>query len=587
MAQWNVQSDIAERFDAVRLSRRQLLRRSAALGLAIPAVASLLAACADDDDDVPAVEPEPDDDEDDGTVDDTDDDVAVEDDDEDEDADEDEPDTPDDERYGGTLNVALIGEPPTFDLHQTTATVVAFNTWHMYEPLFTWDEDLALMPELAEEWEVSDDGLAITVHLLEGVNFHNGEVMTSADVIDSIERWGSISGLGAGLLDAVETITEVDDHTIEFAMNRQLGAFTTILARQNQGCAIYPKSVIDASGTDNLTEYVGTGPFRFVEHRPDRHIHYERFDDYTDRPWPASGYGGSKARYLDEIFFIPVPEEAARIAGLQAGDYHYLEDIIPDHYETLKDDPSVSVELLAPTTWGTFVMNMAEGICANQTLRQAIQTALEHEEMGLAAYGEDFFRLDPGVMFEETAWHSLVGEDRYSPADPDRARELAEEAGYDGEPIRLMTTQEYAYMYNNAVVAEQQLEDAGFNIEVDVVDWATLVDQRNDPAAWDMFTTGITFRIDPIQLPFMQGTTWPGWWGTDDKVELTQQLQSESDFDTRFGIWEDIQDLFYDEVPLIKVADELELNAKSPLVQNFTPLVQLSAVFYNVWLEDS
>jgi peptide/nickel transport system substrate-binding protein len=571
---------IVELLHSSRLSRRQLLKRSAVLGLAFPAVSSLLAACGDDDDDVPAVDPVDDDDDD---VDDDDEETPIVDDDDDED---DEPDMPDDERYGGSLQVALIGEPPTFDLHQTTATVVAFNTWHMYEPLFTWDAELQLMPELAEEWEVSDDGLTITVHLLEGVNFHNGEVMTAEDVIASIERWGEISGLGGGLLDATDSMNQIDDHTIEFEMNQPLGAFTTILARQNQGCAIYPKSVVDASGTDSLSEYVGTGPFRFVEHQPDRFIKYERFDDYTDRALPTNGYGGSKARYLDEIYFRPVPDESARIAGLRAGDYHYLESIIPDHFETLKDDDSVSVELLAPTSWGTFVMNMAEGICANQTLRQAIQAALEHEEIALAGYGEGFFRLDPGVMFEETAWHSLVGLDRYGPGDPDRAQELAAEAGYNGEPIRLMATQEYAYMYNNAVIAQQQLEDAGFDIELNIVDWATLVEQRNDQAAWDMFTTGITFRIDPIQLPFMQGTTWPGWWGTDEKVDLTRQLQSESDFDTRFAIWEDIQELFYDEVPLIKIADQWNLNAMSPQVQGFEPVVQLSAVFYNVWLSN-
>jgi peptide/nickel transport system substrate-binding protein len=246
----------------------------------------------------------------------------------------------------------------------------------------------------------------------------------------------------------------------------------------------------------------------------------------------------------------------------------------------------VVVELLAPTSWGTLVVNMAEGIMADQTMRQAVQAALDHEELSLAGYGDGFFRMDPGVMLQETAWHSMVGEDRYSPADPDRARELAEQAGYNGEPIRLMGTQEYAQYYGFSVIAEQQLEDAGFNVEVTIVDWATLVERRSDPAEWDLFTTGITFRIDPVMLPFMMGTTWPGWWGTDRKVELTRQLQQETDFEDRFAIWEELQELFYEEVPLIKVADAFNLNARSPLVQGFEPFVQLSPVFWNVWLED-
>jgi peptide/nickel transport system substrate-binding protein len=572
-----------------QVSRRQLLKRASALGLAVPAVAALLAACETDDDTddtEPAVDPVDDDDDDEVAVDDTDDDeddepVVEDDDDDDEPVDDDE-----DARYGGTFNLAQIGEPPTLDIHQTTATAVAINAWHMYEPLFTWDEDLALANELAEDLEVSDDGLTVTLTLREGVNFHNGDVLDADDVIASIERWGRISGLGADLLDAVDEMVIVDDLTIEFQMNDPLGTFATMLARQNQGCGIYPKSVIDESTDESLADYVGTGPFQFVEHIPDRHVHYARFDDYTDRPEPASGYAGSKTVYLDEMFFQPVPDEAARISGLQTGEYHYLESIIPDHFDTLADDDRVAVELLSPTSWGTLVVNHSEGIMSDPAMRTAVQTALEHDQISLAAYGDGYYRLDPGVMFQETAWHSMAGEDRYSPGDPDRARELAEEAGYNGETIRLMATQEYAYMYGIAIIAEQQLEDAGFDVEVAVVDWATLVERRNDPAEWDLFTTGITFRIDPVLLPFMMGTTWPGWWGSDRKVELTRQLQREVDYDDRFAIWEDLQELFYEEVPLIKISDQFNLNAMSPNVRGFQPFVQLSPFFWNVWLEE-
>ena len=588
---------LTEMFGAIRtnyMSRRQLIKRGAAVGFALPTVSALLAACEvdDDDDDVvddeePAVDP--DDDDDDVAVDpddDDDDDEPVDDADDDVDDDEVDDDVAEDERYGGTFNMGAIGEPPTLDIHQTTATATAINAWQMYETLFTWDEDLELMMDLAEELEVADDGLTNTVHLREGVNFHNGDEMTAEDVVASIERWARISGLGGDLMEAVDEINVVDDYTIEFQMGNPLGAFSTMLARQNQGCGIYPASVVEESEDDALSEHIGTGPFRFVEWASDQHIHYERFEDYSPRDDEPSGYGGRKTAYLDEMFFIPVPDEAARVAGIQAGDYHYLESINPDNFETLDEDEGVTAELLAPTSWGTLVVNTAEGIMADQTMRQAVQAALEHEELAIAAYGADFQRVDPGVMFQETAWHSTAGEENYSPNDPERAMELAEEAGYDGEPIRIMATQEYAYMYNFAIQAEQQLQDAGFTTELDVVDWATLTDRRNDPAEWDLFTTGITFRIDPVMLPFMMGTTWPGWWDSDRKVELTAELQQETDFDARFEIWEEIQELFYEEVPLIKIADQFNLNARSPQLQGFEGFVQLSPSFWNVWLED-
>jgi peptide/nickel transport system substrate-binding protein len=568
------------------MSRRQVLKRAAAAGLALPTVSALLAAC-DGDDDVDDTEPavEGDDDVDDIATDPVDDDDDLVDDTDDDDVDDE--DVDEDDRYGGVLYLASVGEPPTLDIHTTTATTTSFNAWQMFETLFTWDEDLEIMMDLAEDFEVSDDGLTNTVYLREGVNFHNGDVMTADDVIASIERWAGISGLGGDLMDSVDEIEAVDDHTLEFQMSNALGTFATMLARQNQGCAIYPESVIEESDDTSIADYVGTGPFQFVEQEPDQHIIYERFDDYTSRDDEPSGYGGSKTAYVDELRVIPVPDEAARVAGLQAGDYHYLESINPDNFEVLEDDDSVHAELLAPTSWGALVVNTAEGLLSDVTMRQAVQAALEHEELATAGYGTDFFRLDASVMFEETAWHTTAGsEDHFSPNDPDRAMELAEEAGYDDEPIRILATQEYAYMYNFAIQAEQQLQDAGFATELDVVDWATLNEQREDPGAWDLFTTGITFRIDPVMFPFMMGTSWPGWWDSDEKVELTRELQQEPDFDTRMELWEEIQALFYEEVPLIKIADQYNLNARSPQIRGFEPFVQLSPFFWNVWLDD-
>jgi peptide/nickel transport system substrate-binding protein len=565
------------------LTRRDLLKRGALLGASVPAVAALLAACAEDDDGVDAPAVDPDDDDDDM--------VAVDDDDEDDDEPVDEPDDDDDEEpaedeRGGTLEVALIGEPPSLDIHQTTATIVALVTWHMYEPLFTWDEEFQVTGELADSLDTSDDGLVNTIRLREGVTFHNGEPMTANDVVASIERWGTISGLGRSLMEAVENVEQIDDHTIEFTMSEPFGAFAVALARQNQGCGIYPASLLEEAGEDPLPEYIGTGPYRMVEHVPDRHIRMERYEDYQSRSEPTSGYAGMKNQYIDEIVFVPVPDEAGRVAGLQAGEYQYLESVTPDHFDTLEADENSEVEVLPPSSWATYVLNIAEGVLTNQTLRQALQAAMDHEPIVMAGWGEGFYRLDPSLMQQETVWHSMVGEELYDINDPELAQELAEEAGYDGEPIRLMTTQEYAHQYSIAAVGQQQLVDAGFNIEMEVFDWATVGERRVDPALWDIFTTGISFRVDPIQLPPLQGCDWPGWWCTDEKVEWTERLEREPEFEDRFEAFEELQRLFYEEVPMIKFGDTIAISARSPRLRNFVTPTQLQPAFWNVWLDD-
>ncbi len=229
------------------LSRRTMMKRAMALGLSASVTASLLAACGSDDDEADTGEPTESGTGTGGTTP-----EATEDDAEPttaEGEDDESTEEPAGEGVrGGTLRIAMIGEPATFDIHQTTGTIVALIGWNIYEPLVAFDSNFEVIPMLADSIETSDDGLTNTINLRQGVPFHNGEEMKAADVIASIERWGQLSGVGKGLMERTEEIVEVDDYTIEFKMSEPYSIFVTALAFNNQGCAIYPKSVIDKVG---------------------------------------------------------------------------------------------------------------------------------------------------------------------------------------------------------------------------------------------------------------------------------------------------------------------------------------------------
>lgn len=583
--------------------RRTFLRRAVALGVSVPVVASLLAACGEeDDDDEPtpstggSADPTPTEAaaDDEPTEDEAEDEPTEEEpaDEPTEDEGDDEPTEEDSEPdgegvYGGRMRVVIIGEPPTLDVHHTTAGVVSQITWHMYETLFTYDSDFQVIPMLAESYEVSGDGLNVTVILREGVPFHNGEIMVAADVIASIERWGALSGAGAGLLEVVEEIREVDDHTIEFTLTEPYGIFATALALNWQGCAIHPKSELDEIGQEMAQEGLsGTGPYVLSERQIDAYIRLARFDDYAALPGEANGYGGRKFAYLDEIEFVPVPDSAARTAGLQAGDYHYLTAVSGDDYEILQNSEGVVADKLPPGGWDTVVLNWRSPLMENLKIRQAFQAALNHEEIMQAGRGEGFYRLDPSIMLRETAWATDVGAELYNQNDTEKARQLLEEAGYDGTPIRYLTTQEYLNYYNEAVVAKQHLEAAGFVVELDVVDWATVVERRAKPEEWDVFSTADGFKPDPTQLATMQICNFPGWWCSEDTMALMEDFRSESDFEARFAIWEKIQENFYNEVPFIKFGDSIGILAMSDKVGGFEYLTQLTLPFWNMWLNE-
>jgi peptide/nickel transport system substrate-binding protein len=486
---------------------------------------------------------------------------------------------------GGTLNVGIIGEPPTLDLHWTTATIVGFITWNIYEPLFSWDSNYKLIPMLAESHEVSSDQLTHTIKLRKNVPFHNGDEMKSADVVASLKRWATKQGLGKALFAATASVKEVDDYTIEFVMKNPYGTFESSLGYYYQGPAIYPKSVVDAAGDGQIKDFIGTGPYKFVERQPDRYIKLARFDDYAALPGEASGYGGHKYAYVDEIVFTPVGDEAARIAGLQSGDYQFLESISADQYDTLKNDSVAAARVLPPAGWDTFVLNWKSPLMGNQKLRQAFQAALGHEQIMLAGWGDGFYRIDPSVMQKETVWYSTSGSDLYNRNDPATAKQLLQDAGYDGTAVRFMTTKQYLQQYNEAVVGKQQLEAAGFKIDLQVFDWATLIDRRSKPDMWDVFTTGISFRPDPTQLAIMQLCSWPGWWCSDSSNALLDKIRSESDFDARFKLWEQLQQNFYTEVPMIKLGDTKSVIAQAKKLQGVSEQQQLGPQLWNVWLE--
>lgn len=486
-------------------------------------------------------------------------------------------------RRGGSLKVALTGDPPNLDLHQTTDSIVLLVVSHMYETLFTWDADYRAVPLLAETHEVSHDALLHRVTLRQGVTFHNGEEMRASDVVASIKRWGAISGLGEGLLDVTEEIIEVDTHTIEFKLSAPFGTFAMALSRQLQGCAIYPKSVLYGSSDTALSVFVGTGPYRLTEWLPDQHILMERYPDYAAPSGEPDGYAGTKAQLLDAIEFVPVPNEASRIAGMQAGDYHFVETASPDQLPALTGSEIVTVETLPADSWLNIVLNLRSPVLEDPRVRRAIQTALDHEAIMLAAFGEGFYELTPELVPGAATWYSDAGSEYFNQHNPDDARRLLEEAGYDGASIRMMTTQEVQQEYNATLTMQQQLEAVGFTVELQVYDGATLSDRRNDESLWEMYTASASFRPDPIMRNLTSSAT--GWWEDDAKDQLLAELQAESDYDTRFVIWEQVQRQFYEDVPRLKIGNARRILVRSTNLQNIGP-TELQPEFSNAWLEE-
>ena len=193
-------------------------------------------------------------------------------------------------RKGGVLRVGMIGEPPTLDQHATTAVITREIGINMFEGLYALDAKYQPVPLLAEGQDVADGGKRYTIRLRKDVKFHNGKPLTSADVVASLTRWGTTASTGKAIFKTVEAVEAKGPNAVEIRLKEPSGTLLTVLAQVDSAAAIYPKEVIEAAGAGPLKEFVGTGPFKFVEHKPDRHIKLERFDGYA-----ARGAGGRAA----------------------------------------------------------------------------------------------------------------------------------------------------------------------------------------------------------------------------------------------------------------------------------------------------
>ena len=490
-------------------------------------------------------------------------------------------------RKGGILRVGNLGEPPALDPHWTTASITETLTNHIYEGLYSLDREKKPIPMLAEGHAVSRDGLTYTFKLRQGIKFHNGKEMTSEDVVASLSRWGKQSVYGKALFAQVADFKAVDKYTVEMKLKEKSAIVLISLAVPNNFGAIYPKEVAEKFQPQvKITEYIGTGPYKLAEWKPDQYIRMVRFDEYKPRNEKPNGYGGGKTAYVDEIRWVPVPEVATRVAQVETGELDFADDLNLDAFDRLKRNPAVRPIVSKPYYWLVAVFNKKEGLMTNQKLRQAWQAALDIEPImkNVAGGKTEFYRMDSSLApVEITTWHTKIQGLPWNERNKEKAKRLLQEAGYKKEPVRFLTTQEYKWMYDFALLTKQQLEDVGFNIDLQVVDWATLVKRRNNPKEYDAFTTGMGAFYDPTHHIYLTAG-WPGWTTDEDIARIQAELARETDHKKRVALWEKQTRQFYENVPVIRYGDLFGLRAARQTVKGFDEGNE-RVRFFNVWIE--
>lgn len=352
----------------------------------------------------------------------------------------------------------------------------------VWDSLYGLDSKLAPQPQMVSEHSVSNDNLVWRFKLRDELFFHDGEPVRAADCVASISRWGKRDGFGQKLMSSVEGIRVVDDKTFEIKLTKPFALMTLALAQE---CHVMPERLARTDAFKAVTEYIGSGPFRFVasEHVPGARLVYERFNKYVPRREPINYLAGGKVVNVDRVEWRIIPDGATAAAALQRGEVDWIEEPLFDLLPVLRKASNVRVARLDPLgATGNIQFNHTIAPFNNVKLRRAVYAAINQNDFLDAVVGDEKeLRASEvvGVFPLGTPLANKAGLEVLSgPRDLERARRQVAESGYAGEPITLMAIADIATLNAMAQVTFDLFKKLGLNVKFEAVDRGTFGARR-------------------------------------------------------------------------------------------------------------
>jgi len=402
------------------------------------------------------------------------------------------------EKYGGTFKIVGSGGLKSFDPLWTTASGTGQVADTILEGLIATRVDYGKGPQTVDSWEASSDLLTWTMTIRDGLTFHDGTPLTSADIVGTLNRqrnrgvalrlvWGEF-----GPESFSDYIKAGSDTT--FTMNlKSPTAFAMDAISNQQGFAprvvhkAWQDTPVEESGAGKP---VGHGPFQFKAWTPGSFWSAERFVDYVPSDHATDGTSGAQVAYFDEVEWRQIDDQTTRVAALQVGEVDYVMEFPAELLSRLRRDEGVQFIDNPPYRLiGHF--NHTLPPFNNPEARQAYVMAYENAKALQLATGDDaFWRLCPSLIRCGTTWESDAGsKDRYHARNYDGAIQKLKDAGLYGHKIVLTDPTDRQPAHAAATVSREVLTDIGFDVDFQVMDWATQSAVRADPDLWNIFHT--------------------------------------------------------------------------------------------------
>jgi peptide/nickel transport system substrate-binding protein len=454
------------------------------------------------------------------------------------------------------LRVAMHADLRAIDPVWSTAYITRNHGYMIYDTLFAMNEQGEIKPQMVDTYDVSADGLTYSFTLREGLLWHDGQPVTAEDCVASIRRWGLRDTMGQTVMTFVEDMTATGSKTFTIRLKQKTGLLIYALGKPSAAVPfMMPKRIAETPHTVQITEAIGSGPFMFRrdEWKPGDRAVYVKFDRYVPRPEPASSLSGGKVARFDRIEWVVLADQQQTVNALLAGEIDMIEGVSHDLIPLVRDAPGVTMWASNPIgNQFSFRPNQLHPPFDNPKIRQALWYAFNQEDFLKAVIGDaEFYSPCKSVFVCPTRYASEAGMDGLLESNMARARQLLQEAGYDGTPVVLLHSSDVAVLANLAPVAKSLMERAGFKVDMLTMDWASVVarlGKRDPPSSggWSAYLTSWNAAdvLDPVMTAWLNSRcerALVGWPCDPEMEKLRAAFAAEGDLAKQKELAEAVQ----------------------------------------------
>lgn len=396
-----------------------------------------------------------------------------------------------------TLKVVPSADLQVLDPMGSTADIVKMHGFMIYDTLYSLDEHFVPQPQMVQDMKLSDDKKTYRFTLREGLKWHDGAPVMAEDCVASLKRWQARDAAGQLMARQLKEMRAIDDRTFELEFNEPYGIVLESLSKVASNIPfMMPKRIAETDPFKEITDYTGSGPYKFAKDKwvPGSKVVYEKFADYKPRSEPASAFAGGKVAEFDTVEWDIIKDQQTALSALMSGEIDFWQNPSLDLLPVIEAAGNLKTKVVNQTgTQGLLFFNHTQPPFDNPKARQAMFYLTNQQAYLQAVNGNpEYFRACASFFICGTPMETEAGLDALKAPDPQKAKALFEEAGWDfSKPIVILDPTDESIVHPETVVTVQALRDIGLNVDVQAMDWATVLKRRNskepaDKGGWNL-----------------------------------------------------------------------------------------------------